>query len=118
MKDFAKILEEALMVRDEVLKKQKELAEEIIEEALNRFSNVDVREVIIILDEQRKQIVLSSESREGVIGREYSNLCHANVIYSIIKDILVSEYEQIYFLKDKLSIQIHDDTEDISFKLK
>ena len=47
MKDFAKILEEALMERDEDLKKQKELAEEIVESALKQFSNIDVRKVII-----------------------------------------------------------------------
>ena len=117
MKDFAKILEEALTERDEDLKKQKELAEEIIERALSRFIKFDVSEVIIIYNEQKNLIVVR-DSNAGAIGIEYSNLCYAHAVYSIIKDILGSDDKQIKALEDKLSIMISDDIEKITLKLK
>lgn len=111
MKDFAKILEEALMERNVTLKKQKELAEEIVESALKQFSNIDVRKVIISYNELEEIVVDPGISR---IGTKYSELCYGEVVYDNISEILFSNEDAFKALgmtqeKCRITLELKED---------
>lgn len=117
MKEFSKILGEALMERKETLKQQKELAEEIIESALKQFSNVGVSAIFIIYNGQNEIIVGHPEASE--CKKVFSNLCHGKVVYSIIEKILDSCEDEIVYLESQISIALNsDDPKSIIFKLE
>lgn len=118
MNNFAKILEEAFMERNEILKKQKELAEEILGIALKEFKYPNVCEVYIQINtvNDKTQIWVVPI---GGIETKFSDLSYAQVVYKIIKEILSSEDdEEIEYLEDKLIINMFDDERGIQFKIE
>lgn len=90
MKDFGKIIKETLNLREELEKKQKELAEEIVEVAIKAFSDIDEDEVHILLDGKNKKIVVQPQSLDETT---FKNLIYPNYVYELIKEILCSDTE-------------------------
>jgi len=103
---------------DEILKKQKELAEEIIETTLKEFKDPNIREVYIKLNTVKDEAQIWV-APVGGIETKFSDLCYAQVVYKIIKEILSSEDdEEIEYLEDKLIINMFKDERGIQFKIE
>lgn len=107
MKDFEEMIQKVLKERQEKLEKViRELAENIIEKAIEHFGDIGVESVYIEIDSKREDSMLIYSEKNKMDGRIY--VPYREKVLNIVEEILSSEDSKIsqYFHISKDSTKI------------